>query len=492
MLRPSLTTAAFALLSASAIAQGDIKSRVQPITSPFKHAGVFHVATGTWTRNGALSNLTGPDTIYNNTCNTGYFVGTQIGEVFAHRSRVPTTAANGAPTTTNAADITKNDEAPGCDTSYLVNGFQIVYCSSLVGPTTFDNDYAFASTYLSCGASDMVPQVTFNVTEPGTYTVRAGYCPEGCFEQYPFTITVEPVIPGGADLSISKSGQPQPVSAGGRLKYLISVANHGPDSARSVTMTDTLPAQVTFASLAAPPTWSCTTPAVGSGGTVTCSKGSMGPRESIDFRVAVDVLPSVPDGSTITNAASVSSGSDDPNAGNDIATATNSVTGSATPGLAKGSGDGQSVPVNTPFPDPLTVIAGGVSPDLGRTGAGASSAAFAASGVTINWSVISGSATLSAPSSVTNGSGVASINVSAGPIAGPIVVRAIRADDPSAQVNFNLTATDDDSSLADLPGLTPTQLALAKVLDELCCSGHELAVGIEHHRGAVDRDSVMP
>ncbi len=338
------------------------------------------------------------------------------------------------------------------------------------GDGTFTGETSGPPSFVSTDTTDGYAEVTFNVTEPGTYTVRAGYCPEGCFEQYPFTITVEPVIPGGADLSISKSGQPQPVSAGGRLKYLISVANHGPDSARSVTMTDTLPAQVTFASLAAPPNWSCTTPAVGSGGTVTCSKGSMGPRESIDFRVAVDVLPSVPDGSTITNAASVSSGSDDPNAGNDIATATNSVTGSATPGLAKGSGDGQSVPVNTPFPDPLTVIAGGASTDLGRAGAGASSAAFAASGVTINWSVISGSATLSAPSSVTNGSGVASINVTAGPIAGPIVVRAIRADDPSAQVNFNLTATDDDSSLADLPGLTPTQLALAKVLDELCSS----------------------
>src|SRR4030095_1292977 len=65
--------AAAALLGPSAFAQGDLRSRVQPITSPVPHAGVFHVATGTWTRNGQLSNLTGPDTIYNNTCSPAYF-----------------------------------------------------------------------------------------------------------------------------------------------------------------------------------------------------------------------------------------------------------------------------------------------------------------------------------------------------------------------------------------------------------------------------------
>jgi hypothetical protein len=147
---------------------------VQPITSPFRHAGVFHVATGTWTRNGQLSNLTGPDTIYNNSCNTGYFSAMNSFEKWQHRSRVPTTAANGAPTTPSIFyGSPRMDEAPGCDTSYLVNGFQIEYCSSRnlsAGP--FANAFEFASAYLSCGVSDMIPDVTFNVTglPPGTST----------------------------------------------------------------------------------------------------------------------------------------------------------------------------------------------------------------------------------------------------------------------------------------------------------------------------------
>jgi hypothetical protein len=182
MLRPYLTTAAVALLGASAIAQGDLKSRLQPITSPFRHAGVFHVATGTWTRNSQLSNLTGPDTIYNNSCATAYFFPILSDEQYEHRSRVPTLggAPWNAPTTVNPFDPLKNDEAPGCAESYVVNGFEFLYCSSRVGPFgagVFDYDQAFASAYLACGASDMVRDVTFNITGlPGGTPAGAQIC----------------------------------------------------------------------------------------------------------------------------------------------------------------------------------------------------------------------------------------------------------------------------------------------------------------------------
>jgi hypothetical protein len=179
MLRPSLTTAAIALLGVSAMAQGDLKSRVQPITAPIKNAGVYHVATGTWTRNGHLSNLTGPDTIYNNSCATAYFGGMISGEKWEHRSRVPTTQANGAPTTFSAFyGAPRRDEAPGCATSYLVNGFEVLYCSSrLAGLGTIDWDFNFANSYTACGAADMVPTSSFNVTGlPGGTTTGAQNC----------------------------------------------------------------------------------------------------------------------------------------------------------------------------------------------------------------------------------------------------------------------------------------------------------------------------
>jgi hypothetical protein len=161
-----LAAATVALLGASASAQRELKSPVRPITSPFRRAGVYHVATGTWTRNGQLANLTGPDIIYNNSCSSGgYFAAMQTGQKFQHRSRVPTTAANGAPTTPRYFDPLKNNEAPGCDTSYLVNGFQVAYCSQRPsGLGTLAFDFEFANAYLWCSYLDMVPDVTFNVT----------------------------------------------------------------------------------------------------------------------------------------------------------------------------------------------------------------------------------------------------------------------------------------------------------------------------------------
>src|SRR5438445_607440 len=76
---------------------------------------------------------------------------------------------------------------------------------------------------------------------------------------------------GGADLSITKSDSPDPVAPGGTLTYTITIGNAGPNAAVNVTMSDPLPPQTTFQSVAAPAGWSCTTPAVGTTGTVSCT-----------------------------------------------------------------------------------------------------------------------------------------------------------------------------------------------------------------------------
>lgn len=163
MLRPSLTTAASMMLCASAMAQADLSSRPQPITAPLKHAGVYHVATGTWTR-GASQSVLGPDIIYNNSCNSGYFAGTKSGELIQHRSRLPTTLANGAPETDSVfypgnVPAHQYDQRPGCATTYNIQHFEVVYCSSIVntGVNTIDWFFSFADAYTLCGTGDMVP-----------------------------------------------------------------------------------------------------------------------------------------------------------------------------------------------------------------------------------------------------------------------------------------------------------------------------------------------
>ena len=44
-----------------------------------------------------------------------------------------------------------------------------------------------------------------------------------------------------ADLSITKTDSPDPVTAGNDLTYTVTVHNYGPSDAQAVQVTDTLP-----------------------------------------------------------------------------------------------------------------------------------------------------------------------------------------------------------------------------------------------------------
>src|SRR5258708_15779353 len=75
---------------------------------------------------------------------------------------------------------------------------------------------------------------------------------------------------GVTDISVTKTGQAS-VAAGANITYSITVANAGASPANTVQLTHTLPANTTFVSNTQnrAPAFSCTNPAVASGGTVT-------------------------------------------------------------------------------------------------------------------------------------------------------------------------------------------------------------------------------
>jgi len=75
---------------------------------------------------------------------------------------------------------------------------------------------------------------------------------------------------GNLDISVIKSDSPDPVTVGNNLTYMIGVTNNGPDTATGVTLTDTLPAGVTYVS-ATSTQGTCSR----SGSTVTCSIGTL-------------------------------------------------------------------------------------------------------------------------------------------------------------------------------------------------------------------------
>jgi hypothetical protein len=75
------------------------------------------------------------------------------------------------------------------------------------------------------------------------------------------------------------------------------------------------------------------------------------------------------------------------------------------------SGDPQTQPPNTTFPTPLAVL---VVTQFGEP----------LQNVTVTWTITSGGGTLSAPSTLTEASGIASVTYTSGETTGPVVIEA--------------------------------------------------------------------
>jgi uncharacterized repeat protein (TIGR01451 family) len=113
-----------------------------------------------------------------------------------------------------------------------------------------------------------------------------------------------------ADLNVSIGAAPNPVHRNKNLTYTITVHNAGPSAASGILTVDQLPANVQFQTLSAPAGSGCTTPAVGSTGTVKCSLGSLGAAASAQVQIVVLVV--APKGVTISDTAKATSNTFDP------------------------------------------------------------------------------------------------------------------------------------------------------------------------------------
>jgi uncharacterized repeat protein (TIGR01451 family) len=127
--------------------------------------------------------------------------------------------------------------------------------------------------------------------------------------------TIQVVSNTPVDLRVVKTSSPNPVQAGTSLTYAITVTNlSGP--ATSVTLTDALPAEITFVSTTAPGGWSCVNPPVGGTGTITCTAPVLAAGASAVISVVVGVPLELPAGTILVNTASVSGGLPDPDTTN--------------------------------------------------------------------------------------------------------------------------------------------------------------------------------
>jgi uncharacterized repeat protein (TIGR01451 family) len=120
--------------------------------------------------------------------------------------------------------------------------------------------------------------------------------------------------PLSADISVTKTTAATSITPGGTFSYTIAVSNAGPDPATSVVMTDALPASLLFQSITTPSGFSCTTPAIGASGTISCTAASLASGVTRTFTLTVQVAPAAT--GSIINSASVAAAEGDPTPGN--------------------------------------------------------------------------------------------------------------------------------------------------------------------------------
>ncbi len=144
------------------------------------------------------------------------------------------------------------------------------------------------------------------------------------------------------DLSVVKTAQPSPVTAGGQLTYTFTTTNNGPMNATGVMLSDLLPSGVTYVSSSS------------SQGTVTSSNGGLSVQlgnlangATATTTVVVSVSPGA--AGSLTNTVTVAGSQADPNLSNNTSTVTTPVVASADLSLVKTASATQVKPS-----DPLT------------------------------------------------------------------------------------------------------------------------------------------
>jgi uncharacterized repeat protein (TIGR01451 family) len=121
-----------------------------------------------------------------------------------------------------------------------------------------------------------------------------------------------------ANLSITKSDSPDPVTEGGQLTYTIEVTNAGPDPATDVTVSDDLASSDFDLVSTTPSQGNCS---VQGGQNITCNLGMLASGATANITILVTAKKP----GTVTNTASVTTTEADPESANNTVTETTTV-----------------------------------------------------------------------------------------------------------------------------------------------------------------------
>jgi uncharacterized repeat protein (TIGR01451 family) len=225
----------------------------------------------------------------------------------------------------DAYTFTNPSSSAKCVTVALTSGCGVnIFTAAYLG--AFDSNNIQTNYLADPGASFAgTATFSFNIPPAATFDLvmhEVAVPNTGC-ASYQFNVSGLPCPL--ADLSVTTTAPALTVPAGSIIRFPITLTNGGPNPASNVTLTNTLPAGVSFVSLTPPPGWTCTTPAVGSGGSITCTKPSVSSGEKIVILPVVGVSCSQGDDTTLTNSVAVSSTTGDANPFNNSSSASTMV-----------------------------------------------------------------------------------------------------------------------------------------------------------------------
>lgn len=129
MLRTMLAAGGM-LLASPGVAQ---TVRLERVGAPVRDAGVYHVASGTWTRAAGGRAHLGAEVIYRADAPSGYFATGPLGTTYVDEGVLPGTG--------NAVE-------PGPQDAYRIDGFQFVYCAQAAAGV--QAELTFYDSYVPC------------------------------------------------------------------------------------------------------------------------------------------------------------------------------------------------------------------------------------------------------------------------------------------------------------------------------------------------------
>jgi len=186
---------------------------------------------------------------------------------------------------------------------------------------------------------------------PGTYYNSASGTASG-FAVAPTGPTAPVTVTGGeggADLGVGMTAEPDTVSPGATVNFHSDITNFGPEDATNVHLGDDISSNGSIVS-ATPSQGSCSI----DGNFVDCSLGGLanGAQATVDVQVAT---PSEP--GSVTSQGSVSAFQNDPNPGNNQASASSEPCSDCTGGFVNGGGKVQGPPIGGDVTQSATIDA---------------------------------------------------------------------------------------------------------------------------------------